>query len=289
MNKNKIASMCLLISGSIITPIAHANVLHSKDINVKWEVWDNTPGEGLALLAVIDETNVIASDQISPDIKDFHSIVDTRGTKTTTELWDVDFNEDSITVTYTSRYVGDSKHQYMYTGPEGFHFEDTKNNLPDITGVTVDPNFIPFGFEPSLVSFDTNNIYIDLDGSMCHIDGMGSMPDCTNSNSPTGFDNRIKLNITFAGGSSHNPEPVNELARTDAFFNWAEKTYPEYFPSHVESSNIAGYYARHYLISNIYMGTKEGNLYLYGDQFGGLLDAGNMEKWFSTSGIVPQN
>lgn len=289
MNKQKVASICLLISGSIIAPTVYAGVLNGKDINVKWEAWDNTPNEGLALLAVIDEENVIASDQASPDIKDFHNNIDPTGRETTYELWDIDFNAESITVTYTSRYVGDSRHQYMYAGPEGFHFEDTKGNLPDITNVTVDTSFAPFGFEPSLVSFDANNVYVDLDGSMCHIDGMASMPDCTNSDSPTGFDNTIKLNITFAGGSGNDPKPVNEFARTDAFFNWAEQKYPQYFPNHVESANIAGYHARHYPTSNVYMGTKDGRLFLYGDQFGGLLDAGEMEQWYSTAGIVPMN
>lgn len=68
-------------------------------------------------------------------------------------------------------------------------------------------------------------------------------------------------------------------ADIDAFFNWAENEYPQYFPSHVASQNIDGYYARFYSATNIYLGTKDGRVYVYGDVFGGLLDVGELEGW----------
>lgn len=281
MKKQIIIPTCLLISGLIISFPILADTFDGKNINVKWEAWDEIDSFGRKgdLLAVIDQADVVASDQTTPDITGFHSKVDLNGTKTTYELWDVEFIGESIDLTYTSRYVGDVKHQYMYAGPEGFRFEDTNDNLPDITAVAVDSSFAPFGFEPTLVTFDANNIYVNLNGSMCHIDGMASMPDCANSNSPTGFDNKIKLKVSFGEGNN------NDFARIDALFNWAEKTYPEFFPEHVESMDVVGYHARHYPKSNVYLGTKDGHLFVYGDQFGGMLDAGELEQWFSTAGL----
>jgi len=67
----------------------------------------------------------------------------------------------------------------------------------------------------------------------------------------------------------------------DALFNHLEQQYPEFFPSHAESSDVIGYYARYYPGSNMYLGTKDNQLYAYGEQFGGLLEAGGLESWLS--------
>jgi hypothetical protein len=88
----------------------------------------------------------------------------------------------------------------MYLSAVGFHFEDTTDALSDIEDVQVDTTFAPFGFDPALVSWDENNIWVDLQGSMCHYGSMGSMPSCTNPASPTGYDNEIVLIVTL-------PEP----------------------------------------------------------------------------------
>lgn len=82
-----------------------------------------------------------------------------------------------------------------------------------------------------------------------------------------------------------NKETVHVVASADidAFFNWAEKNFPSYFSSHAQSQHIAGYYARHYPGTNIYLGTKDGKVYAYGDAFGGLLDAGELESWLLKS------
>ncbi len=41
------------------------------------------------------------------------------------------------------------------------------------------------------------------------------------------------------------------LSSIDAFYNWAESKFPQYFTSHQPSQKILGYYARHYLGTDI--------------------------------------
>jgi hypothetical protein len=65
----------------------------------------------------------------------------------------------------------------MANSTKGFHFQDSEGILSDIIDVKVmDTQFAPFGFDPDLISFDKDNIYVDLDGSMCHLIAMASMP-----------------------------------------------------------------------------------------------------------------
>ena len=167
------------------------------EMTTTWEYWNGaSPGNGGSLVAVTDLEAVVADDIIDPDVPDFHS-----STGTDYELWDVDFWQDEILLTYTSIYVQDASHQYMYLSPVGFHFEDVSDELSEIIGVTVDGTFAPFGFDPALVSFDENNVWVSLEGSMCHFGSMGSMPDCGNPLSPTGYDNEIVVIVTTV------PEP----------------------------------------------------------------------------------
>ncbi|HEC15452.1 MAG TPA: VPLPA-CTERM sorting domain-containing protein [Sedimenticola sp.] len=145
----------------------------------------------------LDTVTVTASDAVNPDVDDLYSISGDR-------IWDVDYAGNTITMTYDSINDG---HEYMYGSSEhfGFHFEDTANNLPDILGITVDTTFAPHMFMPGLVSFDANNIWVDLAGSMCHAMAMGSMPSCMNGASPTGWNNQIGLSVDFGG---HHAPPV---------------------------------------------------------------------------------
>lgn len=275
MTNKKIKSIAYGVMSSLLL-FSSNNVLASFDgsqMNVRWEIWDKVnPLNGGDVLGVRDEVDVVASDAITPDIKDFHN---SRGTY---ELWDVDFTAQGLEVTYTSINVQDPIHEYMYMSAMGFHFEDTENNLPDIVSVTVADGFMPFGFNPDLVTFDANNIYLDLTGSMCHVVGMGSMPSCTNAASPTGYDNQIKLNVVFADNGTairiHPNERINRL------YAWAEETYPQYFPTQQQSKDIEGYYARYYPETDIYLGTKDGHLYVFGAPFGGLADLGELEQWY---------
>lgn len=77
--------------------------------------------------------------------------------------------------------------------------------------------------------------------------------------------------------------PATDLAVIDTFFDWAESKYPQYLSSHSTSQEILGYYARHYPAKNIYLGTREGRLYVYGETFGGLLDLGDLQGWLELS------
>jgi hypothetical protein len=74
------------------------------------------------------------------------------------------------------------------------------------------------------------------------------------------------------------------ISPIDAFYNWAETEYSQYFPSHQISQDILGYYARHYPTTNIYLGTKGNRVFVYGESFGGLLDAGELQGWLQRSG-----
>jgi photosystem II stability/assembly factor-like uncharacterized protein len=60
----------------------------------------------------------------------------------------------------------------------------------------------------------------------------------------------------------------------ERIFNWAEATYPQFFPGHVATQAIAGYQARYYAGSNTYLGALDGKLYVHGPAFGGLLYVG---------------
>jgi hypothetical protein len=172
-----------------------------KNLTVTWEYWSSaSPGAGGTWLATTDTAIVTADDVADPDLPGFHS-----STGTTFELWDVDFWEDEVRLSYESIHVQDLDHQYMYLSPVGFHFEDVAEVLGDIEGVQVHTTFAPFGFDPALVTWDANNIWVDLQGSMCHFGSMGSMPSCTNPSSPTGYDNEIVLIVTV-------PEPSLALA-----------------------------------------------------------------------------
>ncbi|MCK4493537.1 MAG: hypothetical protein KAU26_05745 [Methylococcales bacterium] len=277
MNKNLLKSIsCGLIT---ILSLCSSNIVlanfEGKQVNVRWEIWDKkNPGQGGAVLAVRDERDVVASNVAIPDIKDFHRV------HNDFELWDVDFTSNVIEMTYTSINVQDFDHQYMHLTSMGFHFEDTENNLPDITGVTLAPGFNPFGFNPALISFDANNIYVDLNGSMCHTTAMSSMPTCTNPESPTGYNNKIKLNVTFA--ASVNPMDNTQV---DKLFDWAEATYPQFFPNKQSSVTLQGYYVRYYPQTDVYIGVKEGIVYVLGKPFGGLLKIDTVAQLLQNAGL----
>ncbi|MEE3327666.1 MAG: hypothetical protein VX252_10045 [Myxococcota bacterium] len=172
-----------------VSPAWADSPFETAEIRVTWEYWNGgSPGQGGALIVATDTVDVVGDDAVDPDLISFHT---SPGTEY--ELWDIDFWEDEIQLTYTSIYVQDSFHQYMYLTPVGIHFEDHLDQLPDITQVWLDDGFAPYGLDPLLLTFDADNIWLSLEGSMCHFGSMGSMPDCLNPASPTGFDNEIVL------------------------------------------------------------------------------------------------
>lgn len=193
MNQLKKRGLTLCMAAALfVLPVSSSwagSPFETAEIRMTWEYWNGgSPGQGGSLIVATDTVDVVGNDAFDPDVVSFHT-----SPGTNYELWDVDFWEDEIKLTYTSIYVQDSFHQYMYLTPVGFHFEDQLGQLPAITGVWVDDTYAPFGLDPLLVTFDEDNIWLSLEGSMCHYGSMGSMPDCGNPASPTGYDNQIVL------------------------------------------------------------------------------------------------
>lgn len=88
------------------------------------------------------------------------------------------------------------------------------------------------------------------------------------------------------GGPGGGIGPIKmTTAKMDQLYNWAEKNYPDFFPGHETSQEIAGYYARYYPSTNIYLGAKDFEVYLYNATTGAMLDAGSFKKLVKASGI----
>jgi hypothetical protein len=68
---------------------------------------------------------------------------------------------------------------------------------------------------------------------------------------------------------------------SDRIFNWAETGYPQLFsPYQPQSQTILGYYARYYSNTNTYLGTKNGRVYYYNANAGGMVfDVGSIEDY----------
>ncbi|NRF71845.1 hypothetical protein HLB44_33150 [Aquincola sp. S2] len=61
----------------------------------------------------------------------------------------------------------------------------------------------------------------------------------------------------------------------DRIFNWAEVAYPQFFgPAGAQTQAVAGYQARYYSATKTYLGALNGNVYVYGEVFGGMLFVG---------------
>ncbi len=152
--------------------------------------------------------DVLATDWVYPDEKDF-SVYSPNIDRA---AWDIDFNRNVIELTYTSIASNDWNYGYNYIHPRGFHFQDRENGLPDIINVIVDDTFAPWGFDLRLVTFDANNIYVNLRDSACLADliksasGSVIIPSCTNPWSPTGYNNRINLKVEFAAKATIDEE-----------------------------------------------------------------------------------
>jgi len=256
----KLAIPSLLIASAAASPLAMAHgSFDGHDVSVKFEMWQVDADKNITdILIVRNELDVIASDDAMPDAEGFHAM------DAKFNLWDIDFNEREVELTFTSIYVQDHDNQYMYMSPVGFHFEDAEDTLSDILHVTVDDSYAPSDFNKELLRFDANNINISLQGSMCHIAGMGGMPECVNDDSPTGYSNIITAKVLFADN-------------VDDLYTWAEDKYPELFPSHEDSFYLLGYYVREY--SNYYLGTKDGKVYLYEKNTEEMTELGSIEPF----------
>lgn len=96
--------------------------------------------------------------------------------------WQLDTTGTGLTLTWNKA------EQFMNSGSPafiGFKISDTGNHLADILGASVtNTTYVPLtygnlveGFTPSQVSFDANNIYINLNTAMWHEAPMASMGD----------------------------------------------------------------------------------------------------------------
>lgn len=67
----------------------------------------------------------------------------------------------------------------------------------------------------------------------------------------------------------------NFLINSNKFFNYAEDSYPEFFrPAGVVTVTLDDYLVRYYSDTDVYIGTRGENVYVYGNVFNGLLSAG---------------
>jgi len=250
----------MLLAGLAISPFVSAHgSFDGHDVNVKFEMWElNEKNDITDVVFVRTEEDVAASDSTSPDIEGFRAL------EGENQSWDIDFREQKVYLTFTSIEFQDMEHQYMYMQPLGFHFEDKADSLSDILYVDVKDHYAPSFYNKDLARYDADNIYINLKGSMCHIDGMGSMPKCDNADSPTGYNNTISFDVLFADN-------------VDDLYAWGEEMYPEILDGHKESFYLFGYYVREY--SNYYVGTLGGILYLYNKNTNEFTDLGDIDPF----------
>lgn len=72
----------------------------------------------------------------------------------------------------------------------------------------------------------------------------------------------------------------NFLTNSNKLFDFAEKSYPQFFtPSGVRTISLNGYLARYYPDTDIYIGTKGFDIYVYGNVFSGLLKVGSISDF----------
>lgn len=72
-------------------------------------------------------------------------------------------------------------------------------------------------------------------------------------------------------------EDQASLVDINSLFDWAEQTYPQYFTPAQATFESVGYTLRYYPNSDIYLGVKNGFVYVYGEVFGGLQSVGDFD------------
>ena len=79
---------------------------------------------------------------------------------------------------------------------------------------------------------------------------------------------------------------ADNLSDSNQLFKWAEENYPQYFsPAGQETFQIENYLARYYKKTDIYLGTSGEDVYVYGDDFGGLLKVGKISDFIKTDKV----
>ena len=145
MNFKKITAYSLLLASIAVSPYALADQsFHGHTVNVAFEIWNSDDallGDDV-LRYIGHKKDVLASDSVYPDEKDFYAL----GGLPDVYDWDIDFNQNSIELTYVSIKIDDPYVKWPHTLPRGFHFQDSDNSLPDIVDVVVDVDLAPPGF-----------------------------------------------------------------------------------------------------------------------------------------------
>lgn len=263
---NKIAIASLLAAGITTSSFAQEeNSFDNKNIRVSFEKWEVIEDKYI-LVTSINNSIVLANDSISPDLSDFSA-------DKSVNLWSIDFNNRVIKLVFTSAtQPGLGSLGRLWIPAMGFHLEDIDGTLPEIVGVKVNDQYAPNFFHKDFVKFDSNNIYVSLQGSMCEKVGWEDLPDCNNLESPTGYNNTIEIEVMFVGDLVDNEE-------IDQLFTWAEGEYPNLFPNHVESEDMFNYHARSYPETKVYLGVKDQRVYYYDVNTVKLNDLGSIDDW----------
>lgn len=77
---------------------------------------------------------------------------------------------------------------------------------------------------------------------------------------------------------------ADNLSDSNQLFDWVELNYPQYFnPSGQETFQLENYWVRYYENTNTYIGTSGEDVYVYGDEFGGLLKVGQISDFVQTN------
>ncbi|WP_221896942.1 hypothetical protein [Bathymodiolus japonicus methanotrophic gill symbiont] len=225
---------------------------------IKVKSWEVKAGDTKEFL---NEETVNASDEVKFDVENFTIYTEE---SSPTVNWSINFHEDVIALTNTSN-------NYMHTTSAGFYFEDVDDTMPDILGVIAFHNYYaPTGFDPSLITFDANHIYVDLKGSNCSLL-------CHFEESPTRYKNRIILKVIFAV----------DYPRVDTLLNAIELVNSVNFPGHKESyiHRWGTSYKRYYPISNNYLKVENNTVYMEGDDYEGLVNAGTLDTLYETYNV----
>ena len=78
-----------------------------------------------------------------------------------------------------------------------------------------------------------------------------------------------------------NQKTCDSLSDVNKVLDWASKEYPELLKDQGETFSIEGYIARKYSATQVYLGSKDREIYGYGSQWGGLIHFGSLEKFLA--------
>ncbi len=73
---------------------------------------------------------------------------------------------------------------------------------------------------------------------------------------------------------------ADNLSSSNKLFDFAENSYPNFFsPAGMQTFEFGEYLVRYYEETNIYIGTEDEDVYVYGDIFHGLLNVGKISDF----------